>query len=112
MEKMRIKKGDTVAVISGEERPSKGKYKKGKVLAVLPKENRILVEGVNIATKHKKARSAKDPGGIIKKEIPMSASNVMAVCPGCDKPTRIGFKIAGDGTKMRICKKCGEPFKK
>ena len=109
---MRIKKGDTVAVISGNQKPNKDKFTKGKVLAVFPKDNKVIVEGVNMVAKHQKPRSATKPGGIIHQEAPIDASKVMLVCPSCGKPSRIGFKIMGDGTKMRICKKCSEPFKK
>lgn len=109
---MRIKKGDTVAVISGEDSPKKGKFTKGKVITVFPKKNKIIVEGVNMVTKHKKARSASEPGGKINQEAPFDASKAMIVCPSCGKPARIGYQILGDGTKLRVCKKCKEPFKK
>ncbi|MEZ4357579.1 MAG: 50S ribosomal protein L24 [Eubacteriales bacterium] len=109
---MNIKKGDTVAIMTGEDKANKGKLKKGKVLTVFPKENKIIVEGINMVTKHKKAKSASDPGGKINQEAAFDASNAMVVCPSCGKPARIGYQILGDGTKLRVCKKCGEPFKK
>lgn len=102
-----IKKNDTVMVITGED-----KGKQGKVLSVDPAKNRVIVEGVNMATKHKKPRKQGDIGGIIHQEAPVSATNVMHVCDECKKPTRIGFSILADGSKVRVCKKCGKTFEK
>lgn len=102
-----IKKNDVVMVVSGED-----KGKKGKVLSVDPKKNRVIVEGVNMATKHKKPRRQGDIGGIIHQEAPISATNVMHICGKCEKPTRIGYTILSDGSKVRVCKKCGENFEK
>lgn len=102
-----IKKNDTVMVISGED-----KNKKGKVLSVDPEKNRVIVEGVNMATKHKKPRKQGDIGGIIHQEAPISATNVMHICDKCQQPTRIGYSILADGSKVRVCKKCGETFEK
>jgi len=99
---MSIKKGDTVIVLSG-----KDKGKKGKVLTVLPSESKVVVEGVNVATKHKKPTSQTDQGGIVKKEAPIYACKVQRVCPKCDKPTRPAHKLLADGKKVRVCKKCG-----
>ena len=107
MNNIHIKKNDTVVVISGED-----KGKKGKVLSVDRENNRVIVEGVNMATKHKKPRRQGDIGGIIHQEIPVSASSVMHVCDKCGKPTRISYTILSDGTKVRVCKKCGETFEK
>jgi len=103
MKKMHVKKGDTVAVISGAERG-----KKGKVLLTNPTEGRVLVEGVNMVTRHVRPRGATEKGGRMEKEGWMFASNVMPVCPHCKKVTRRGFKILEDGTKQRVCKKCGK----
>jgi large subunit ribosomal protein L24 len=103
MNSLGIRKDDTVVVLSG-----KDKGKKGKVLATLPKDGKLLIEGVNMATKHKKPRRQNDPGGIIKQESPLYASKVMRVCPKCNQPTRIGHVIGADGVKSRRCKKCGE----
>lgn len=103
--KMHIKTGDTVYIISGKDRG-----KKGKVLEVSPKEGKVIVEGRNIMTKHMKPRKATDPAGIVKAEGAMYACKVMPICPRCDKPTRVGKKIYADGKKERICKKCGEVF--
>ena len=102
MNKMSIKKGDEVVVLSG-----KDKGKQGKVLAVLPSESKVIVEGVNVATKHKKPTSQTDQGGIVKKEAPIYACKVQRVCPKCNKPTRAAHKLLADGKKVRVCKKCG-----
>ncbi len=107
---MHVKSKDTVIVITG-----KDKGKKGKVTQAYPKLNRVMVEGVNVVTKHQKARNQGQPGGIIHKEMPIDASNVMLVCPKCGKPTRVAHKIdkvQDDAGKMnrkmiRVCKKCG-----
>ena len=103
--KIQIKKGDTVEVITGKDKP-----KKGKVLTVLPSQGKIIVEGVNMLTKHEKPRGMDQPGGIIHQEGPIYASKVMVVCDKCNSKTRIGKKILEDGTKVRVCKKCGEIF--
>ena len=79
---------------------------KGKITAAFPKTHKVIVEGANMVTRHQKARNAMQPGGIIKKELPIDASNVMLVCPKCGKATRVAHKIE-DGKKSRICKKCG-----
>ena len=103
MNKVHVKTGDTVVVLSG-----KDKGKKGKVLAVSPKEGKVIVEKSNIVSKHIKPRRMGEPGGIIKAEGAMYASKVQIVCPRCKKPTRVGHKLYEDGTKSRICVKCGE----
>ena len=107
MNKLHVKTGDTVVILSG-----KDKGKQGKVLEVSPKENKVIVEGLNIATKHVKPRQMGQSGGIVSAEAPMYASKVMAVCPHCNKPTRVGHKIEADGTKSRVCKNadCGKTF--
>ena len=102
----KVKKGDNVTVITG-----KDKGKTGKVLAIVKtdKANKVVVEGMNIHTKHKKARRQDEKSEIIKAEAPIDASNVMVVCPSCGKPTRVGFKINevdGKKVKVRICAKC------
>ena len=107
---MHVKTNDTVVVISG-----KDKGTKGKITRSLPKENRVVVEGVNVVTKHQKARNAMQPGGIIHKENPIDASNVMLLCPKCGKATRVVHKVNtvkaenGKTTRamIRVCKKCG-----
>ena len=98
---MNIKKGDTVVVLSG-----KDKGKRGKVLSVDPEARKVVVEKVNMASRHQKPRRQGEEGGIIQKEIPLYASKVMAVCPKCDKPTRVAHKVEG-GKKVRVCKHCG-----
>ncbi len=103
IKKIHVKKGETVMVVSG-----KDKNKKGKVLVVMPKTGKVIVEGINIATKHTKARKQGDVGGIVKQESPIYASKVMYVCDKCGKPARVGKKILSDGTKVRYCKKCNE----
>ena len=99
---MNIRSKDTVVVITG-----KDKGTTGKVLTAFPKTNKIIVEGVAIATKHQKPRQAGVPGGIIKKEAAIDASNVMLVCPKCKKGVRVGMNVLENGTKVRVCKKCG-----
>ena len=101
--KVHVKTGDTVVVLSG-----KDKGKKGQVMAVSPKEGKVIVEKVNMVSKHVKPKKMGEPGGIIKAEGAMYASKVQVVCPRCKKPTRVGHKVNEDGSKDRICKKCGE----
>lgn len=101
MSSLFVKKGDKVVVLSGEDKGATGK-----VLQVAPKDNKVIVEGVNMMSKHKKARSARDTGGIIKTEAPLNAAKVQVICPVCEKPTRISRKVEAD-KKFRICKKCG-----
>ena len=103
MSKLHIKKNDTVIVLSGKDRG-----KTGKVLEVSPKEGKVIVEGINMVTKHLKPRKMGDPGGIVKAEGAMYACKVQIVCPQCGKPARTGHKVNGDGTKDRICRRCGE----
>ena len=106
---MHVKSNDQVVVISG-----KDKGKKGKITAAFPKAGRVTVEGVNMVTKHQKARNAMQPGGIIKKELPIDASNVMLICPKCGKATRVAHKVTTvtlengkqDRKMIRVCKKC------
>lgn len=107
MNKMHIKTGDTVVILSG-----KDKGKQGKVLEVSPKEKKVIVEGLNIATKHVKPKRQGEQGGIVNAEAAMYACKVMAVCPKCGKPTRPAHKILEDGTKVRVCKNdgCGEQY--
>ncbi|MDD5017028.1 MAG: 50S ribosomal protein L24 [Eubacteriales bacterium] len=107
MARMHIRKDDRVVVISG-----KDKGKKGKVLVAEPKDGRVVVEKVNMVTKHEKPRGQKKPGGIIHQEAPLSASNVMLVCGKCGKATRLAYKLLSDGSKVRVCKKCGDTFDK
>ena len=99
---MNVKKNDTVVVLSG-----KDKGKRGKVLSVDPESRKVIVEKVNLASRHQKPRKQGEEGGIIQKETPLYASKVMTVCPKCDKPTRVAHKINEDGKKVRVCKHCG-----
>ena len=98
---MKIKKGDTVVVISGKDRGTEGE-----VVHVYPADNKVIVNGVNRAKKHSKPNKSNQQGGIIDRDMPIHASNVMLVHKG--KPTRVGYKIQGDGTKVRIAKASGE----
>ena len=97
---MKVKKNDTVVVLTG-----KDVKKTGKVLMAMPKSNKIVVEGVNVQEKNHKARSAQDTSSKIKREGPIDASNVLVICPKCGKATRVGHKIV-DGKKVRVCNKC------
>lgn len=101
--KLEIKKNDIVMVMSG-----KSRGKKGKVLEVSPKEGKVIVEGLNMVTKHLKPRKAGDPSGIVKAEGAMYACKVQVYCSACKRPTRIAHKILEDGKKIRICAKCRE----
>ena len=101
MNKLSIRKDDTVIVLSG-----KDKGKQGKVQSTIPSEAKVVVEGVNIVTCHTKPRRQGEEGGIVKREAPLYASKVQVVCPKCGKGTRVAHKIA-DGKKSRVCKNCG-----
>ena len=102
---MKIKKGDTVKVLSGND-----KGKTGEVLEVIPKTQKVIVKGVNVRKKHVKPRKQGEEGGIISVECSIHSSKVNVVCPKCNKPTRIGYLVEGD-TKVRVCKKCGNKIK-
>ena len=100
--KIHVKKDDQVVVISG-----KDKGTTGKVLKTEPATGRVFVEGANMIKKHQKARSQNDPSGIIEREGSIDASNVKLVCPKCGKATRVAYVVNEDGSKDRVCKKCG-----
>lgn len=104
MNKMEIKKGDLVEVQVGG---IDVKGKRGKVLQVMPKDGKVVVEGLNIVKRHTKPRSAQQPGGIIEKPRAIDVSNVMLVCPACDKATRVAHTVDEKGKSVRKCKKCG-----
>ena len=104
MNNMFVKAGDTVVLLTGDE---KDRGKKGKVLAVSPKEGKVIVEGINVVKKHVKPRKAGDPSGIIETEGAIYASKVQVVCPKCGKATRVAHKVDENGNKSRVCKKCG-----
>ena len=101
MANMKIKKGDTVVILTGKENG-----KTGEVLECFPKENKVTVKNLNMIVKHKKPRSAQDKGGIVKLEGKIEVSNVMVICPSCNKATRVSHEVV-DGKKVRKCKKCG-----
>ena len=104
---MHVKKGDEVVVINGKYRG-----KRGKVVEASPSEGKVIVEGVNIVTKHVKPRKMGEPGGLIKAESALYADKVQLVCPKCGRPTRVGHAVKADGQKdkKRICKKCNAEF--
>ena len=102
---MKIRKGDTVKVLSGND-----KGKTGEVLEVIPKTHKIIVKGINIRKKHIKPRKQGEEGGIIPSEFSIHSSKVAVVCPKCGKATRIGYSVEKD-EKVRVCKKCGAKIK-
>jgi len=97
-----VKKGDLVKVLAG-----KDKGKQGKIIRSIPKEDRVVVEKVNLMKKHQKPTQQYPQGGIIAMEAPLHVSNVMVICPSCKKPTRTGHKFLDNGKKVRQCKHCG-----
>jgi large subunit ribosomal protein L24 len=102
MIKLKIKKGDNVVVISGRD-----KGRTGEVLRVFPTEGRLIVQGVHVAKRHTKPRMG-EPGGIVEKELTVHISNVSHIDPASGKPTRIGYKVLGDGRKVRVARRSGE----
>ena len=102
MNTMHVKTGDTVEVLSGKE-----KGKRGKILKADPQKGLVIIEGLNIMTKHKKARQQNEESAIVKAEGAMKACKVIRVCPKCGKTTRPAHKFAADGKKLTVCKKCG-----
>ena len=112
MSKVHVKTGDTVILRTGkyEDKFEKNNDRKtGKVVEVSPKEGKVIVEGINVITKHVKPTRMGQTGGIVKTEAPVYACKVQLVCPKCGKPTRIGHTFE-DGKKLRVCKKCGKSF--
>ena len=105
MNTLHVKTGDTVVMLSG-----KDKGKKGKVLEVSLSEKKVIVEGLNMVTKHVKPKKQGEAGGLIKAESAVYASKVMAVCPKCGKPTRLAHKVDEKGEKTRVCKACGASY--
>ena len=99
---MRIRKGDTVRVMTG-----KNKGRTAEVVRALPDRERIILEGVNVAKRHAKPTRATQQGGVIDKFMPVHVSTVALVCKSCDQPTRVGYRLEDDGEKVRVCKKCG-----
>ena len=102
MSRVSVKKGDLVVVLSG-----KDKGKQGKILEVIPDQEKVVVEKVNVVSRHTKPRRQGEEGGILKKEAPIYACKVQRVCPKCSKPTRPAHKVLANGKKVRVCKKCG-----
>lgn len=102
---LKVKKGDIVKVIAGNDRG-----RRGEVMRVFPQEQRVIVKGVNIITKHQRPTARQREGGIIEREAPIHLSNVLVICPVCDRPTRVGFTFTETGEKLRVCKQCGESF--
>ena len=98
---MKIRKGDRVRVLTGKDRG-----KEGEVSRALPAERKVIVDGVNVAKKHQKPTRATMQGGIIDKDMPIPVANVAIICSSCG-PTRVGYRFEPDGTKVRVCKKCG-----
>jgi large subunit ribosomal protein L24 len=107
MAEAHVRRGDTVGVIAGRERG-----KRGKVIRVMRDTGRVLVEHVNMLKKHQRPTQKLRQGGIIEREGPLALSNVLIVCSRCDRPTRTGVKILGDGRKVRACRRCGESVDK
>ena len=100
---MNIRKNDTVVVIAGKDRG-----KKGRVRFAYPKDERLLVEGINFVKKHSRARGVVRQAGIIEREAPIHVSDVMLLCSKCNHPARVGFRFLTDGRKVRVCRSCGE----
>jgi len=101
----RIKKEDTVLVTKGRDRG-----RSGSVRIVIPRKNRVIVSGVNVVKRHMRPRGPQQPGGIIEREAPIALANVRPVCPACEKPVRVGYRLLADGRKVRYCKKCDANF--
>lgn len=101
----KVKKGDRVKITAGNDRG-----KEGEVLKVFPAEDKVVVENINMITRHQRPTARQREGGIIEQEGSVHVSNVLPICPECGKPTRAGFKILENGEKLRLCKKCGQSF--
>lgn len=101
--KLHVKKDDMVTVIAGKE-----KGKTGRIIRVFPDKGRVVVENLNVVKRHTRPTRANAQGGIVEKEAPLDSSNVLLLCASCNKPTRTGFRILEDGSKVRFCKKCNE----
>ena len=99
---MKIKKGDRVRVLTGKDRG-----KEGEVMRAIPEKGKVIVDGVNVAKRHQRATRATTQGGIIDKDMPIPVANVAVVCSSCGKATRVGYRFEPNGTKVRVCRKCG-----
>jgi large subunit ribosomal protein L24 len=100
---MKLKKGDRVRVIAG-----KDVGKEGEITRAYPESDRVIVDGVNVAKRHTRATGQTMQGGIIDKDMPLHVSNVAIICSSCESTSRIGYRFEGDGTKVRVCRKCGK----
>ena len=100
---MKLRSDDNVMVIKGRDRG-----KQGRITQAFPRENKVLVEGVNVVKRHTKPTSTVRQAGIIQKELPIPVSNVILICTHCNRPSRLGYKVLADGTKARMCKNCEE----
>jgi large subunit ribosomal protein L24 len=98
---MRVRKGDTVEVLSGKQRG-----KRGQVMRVIPSKDKVIVDGANMSKRHTKPRGQTMQGGIIDKDMPLPASTVAVVCSACGRPSRIGMRVDDAGRKLRFCKRC------
>ncbi|MFQ5839802.1 MAG: 50S ribosomal protein L24 [Candidatus Methylomirabilales bacterium] len=98
-----VRKNDHVAVIAGKDRG-----KRGKVIRVIPKTGRVIVERINVVKRHTRPSKPGQQGGVLEKEAPLPVSNIMVVCGKCDRPVRMSHSFLADGRKVRVCKKCGE----
>lgn len=105
---MIIRKDDQVEVITGDDKGAPTDRRFAKVLRAIPSKNKIVVEGVNLVYKHMKPSQKQPQGGRLSKEMPISVSNVMLVCPKCNRGVRVGSRVTADGRKERVCKKCGQ----
>ncbi|MGI5817419.1 MAG: 50S ribosomal protein L24 [Armatimonadota bacterium] len=105
--KMRIREGDTVEVIAGKDRSTPKRVRRGKVIDVDPDRNRVTVDGINIVKKAVRQTQQMAQGGIVETPAALDSSNVMLVCTECDERTRVGKRVREDGSKVRVCKKCG-----
>ncbi len=104
--KMHIRAGDMIEVIAGKDRSTKARVRRGKVIEVDPRSNRIVVDGMNIAKRAVRQTQQVRQGGIVETPAPMNVSNVMLVCTACDAKTRVGYRAREDGAKVRVCRKC------
>ena len=104
--KLNIKTNDDVIVIAGKDRSYQGNLRRGRVIGVLPKEQRVIVDGINVLKRAVRQTQKVRQGGIVESPGPIHVSNVMLVCPGCGKPTRVGHRRRQDGTRVRVCKQC------
>ena len=105
---LHIKSDDQVLVVAGKDRSFENHQRRGRVIGVFPKEQRVLVDGVNVMKRAVRQSQKVRQGGIIEGPGPIHVSNVMLICPNCDQPTRVGYRHREDGTKARVCKKCGQ----